>query len=80
MSQVLCEMKLNGLCLETERECLHAVPHVPVAQHGGGTCEDSGLCILFGDVRCLKTTAETKEGNSNGTSPHQRIELVARGG
>jgi len=58
--KVLCEMKLNGLCLETEDGCLHAVPHAPVGQQGGRTCEDAGECVLLGEVRCLKTTAENE--------------------
>ena len=48
MKTVLCEMKSNGLC--------HAVPHAPVPQKGGGTCEDCGECVLWGDVRCVLVT------------------------
>jgi len=54
---VLCEMKSNGLCLVTEDDCVHAAPHAPIAQKDGGTCEDSGECVLWGAVRCLPAAA-----------------------
>jgi len=53
MKKVLCEMKSNRLCNATEDECVHAVPHAPVPQRGGGTCEEGGECVLWGEVRCL---------------------------
>ena len=56
MKTVLCKMKLSGLCRETDKQCVHAVPHAPVPQKGGGTCEDFGECVLWGDVRCVLVT------------------------
>jgi len=57
MVNVLCEMKSNGLCRETENGCVHAVPHAAIAQRGGGTCENSGRCVLWGEARCLPAAA-----------------------
>ena len=60
MVNVLCEMKSNGLCRETENGCVHAAPHAAIAQRGGGTCEDSGQCVLWGEVRCVLATTNGK--------------------
>jgi len=57
MVNVLCEMKSNGLCRETENGCVHAAPHAAIAQRGGGTCEDAGECVLWGAVRCQPAAA-----------------------
>jgi hypothetical protein len=53
MKTVLCKMKLSGLCRETDKQCVHAVPHAPVQQRGGGTCKEGGECVLLGQAKCL---------------------------